>query len=45
MVGDPLEYFLFGGPVECMVPVTILNHKAEVSDCARFVDEHFQLGE
>jgi hypothetical protein len=43
MVGDPLEHFSLGRPVQCAVSVTVLNHKAEVSDCTHLFDEYCQL--
>jgi hypothetical protein len=42
MVGDSLEHFPLGRPVQSIVSVTVLNHKAGAGDCIRFFDEHFQ---
>jgi hypothetical protein len=43
MVGDPLEHFPRGCPIQCVVSVTVLDHIAEVSDGTRLFDEYFQL--
>jgi hypothetical protein len=43
MVGDPLEHFPVGRPIQCVVSVTIVNHNTEVSDCTPLFDEHYQL--
>jgi hypothetical protein len=43
MVGDPLEHFSLGRTVQCVVSITVLDHKAEVSDCRHRFNEHFQL--
>jgi hypothetical protein len=39
MVGDPLEHFPIGLPVQCVVSATVIDNKVEVSDCTRLFDE------